>query len=103
MANTDIIFRMQSQVPAPTSDASASKGDQSSPVISDSPSSKEMKIELNAPRMYLAFKSKSFLPRSRADRARIAVLLEAYFYELRVYMYQARNLLSMDHDSLSGE
>ena len=31
------------------------------------------------------------------------VSLEAYFYELRAYIYQARNLLSMDHDSLSGE
>ena len=102
MANTDIIFRMQSQVQAPTSDASANKGDQPSPVISDSPSSKEMKIELNAPRMYLAFKSKCF-PRSCAAGSMVDVLLEAYFYELRVYMYQARNLLSMDHDSLSGE
>ncbi len=28
-------------------------------------------------------------------------ILEAYFYELRTYIYQARNLLSMDHDSFS--
>jgi hypothetical protein len=27
--------------------------------------------------------------------------LEAYFYELRTYIYQARNLLSMDNDSFS--
>jgi Ca2+-dependent lipid-binding protein len=29
------------------------------------------------------------------------VFVEAYFYELRAYIYQARNLLSMDHDSFS--
>ena len=26
----------------------------------------------------------------------------AYYYELRAYIYQARDLLSMDHDSFSG-
>jgi dysferlin len=56
VANTDIVFRMQSQVSAITD--SATKSDQSS---SDSPpttTNKEMKIELNAPRMFLSFKSK---------------------------------------------
>jgi hypothetical protein len=31
----------------------------------------------------------------------VHLFLEAYFYELRAYIYQARNLLSMDHDSFS--
>ncbi|CAF0934963.1 unnamed protein product [Rotaria sordida] len=82
VSNTDVVFRMQSQVPIITD--SPSKVDQ---LQSDSPSStttttKELKIELNAPRMFLSFK-------------------KAYYYELRVYIYQARNLLSMDHDSFS--
>ena len=29
--------------------------------------------------------------------------LEAYYYELRAYLYQARHLLSMDYDNFSGE
>ncbi|CAF3351203.1 unnamed protein product [Rotaria sp. Silwood1] len=79
VSNTDIIFRVQSQVQV-TSD-SPSKIDQRQ---SDSPSTttKEVKIELNAPRMFLTFK-------------------KAYYYELRAYIYQARNLLSMDHNSFS--
>jgi len=32
---------------------------------------------------------------------RYSSVVEAYFYELRAYIYQARNLLSMDHDSFS--
>lgn len=58
VANTDVVFRMQSQVPALTD--SAAKQDQQT---TDSPSStttanKEIKIELNAPRMFLTFQSK---------------------------------------------
>lgn len=30
------------------------------------------------------------------------MFLEVYYYELRAYIYQARNLLSMDNDSFSG-
>lgn len=45
--NTDVIFRMQSQVPAITDQQST---DASTPT-------KEVKIELNAPRMFLTFQS----------------------------------------------
>ena len=58
VANTDIVFRMQSQVPAITD--SASKSDQQSPDASPTTTGKEVKIELNAPRMFLTFKSKIF-------------------------------------------
>ena len=53
--NTDVVFRMQSQVPAITdSTATGEQHADSSP----SSANKEVKIELNAPRMYLSFKSK---------------------------------------------
>jgi hypothetical protein len=52
-ANTDVVFRMQSQVPAIQD--SPSKNDQQS---DSSPTNKDFKIELNAPRMFLSFKSK---------------------------------------------
>jgi hypothetical protein len=53
--NTDVVFRMQSQVPAITdSSTTAEQQADSSP----SSANKEVKIELNAPRMYLSFKSK---------------------------------------------
>ncbi|CAF4597431.1 unnamed protein product, partial [Rotaria sp. Silwood2] len=77
--NTDIIFRMQSQVSLVTD--SSSKGDQRSPDFK-SATNKNIKIELSAPRMFLTFK-------------------RPYYYELRSYIYQARNLLSMDYDSFS--
>ncbi|CAF4514045.1 unnamed protein product [Rotaria socialis] len=81
VSNTDVVFRVQSQVPSVAD--SPSKADQQQ---SDSPATttttKEYKIELNAPRMFLSFK-------------------KAYYYELRAYIYQARNLLSMDNDSFS--
>jgi hypothetical protein len=58
VANTDIVFRMQSQV-SPTTDSTVKSDQQHSP---DSPppppTTKEVKIELNAPRMFLTFKSK---------------------------------------------
>lgn len=56
VAHTDIIFRMQSQVPAITD--SSSKSDSDSPTTTTS--AKEVKIELNAPRMFLTFKSQIF-------------------------------------------
>ncbi|CAF4409407.1 unnamed protein product, partial [Adineta steineri] len=74
VANTDIVFRMQSQI-------SFTKIDQQQ-MDSLSIKTKDIKIELSAPRMFLSFK-------------------KPYHYELRVYIYQARNLLSMDYDSFS--
>ncbi|CAF3639300.1 unnamed protein product [Adineta steineri] len=74
VANTDIVFRMQSQI-------SFTKTDQQQ-MDSLSIKTKDIKIELSAPRMFLSFK-------------------KPYYYELRVYIYQARNLLSMDYDSFS--
>ncbi len=56
--NTDIVFRMQSQVPAITD--SPTKVDQQSSDSSPTTVNKEVKIELNAPRMFLSFKSKNF-------------------------------------------
>jgi hypothetical protein len=60
-ANTDIIFRMQSSVPA-IAEPTATKTDQET-TPTDVPlavtPSKEIKIELNAPRMFLCFKSES--------------------------------------------
>ena len=60
VANTDIIFRMQSQVPAIAD--STTRSDQSSSdsavVTTTTTGAKEVKIELNAPRMFLTFKSK---------------------------------------------
>lgn len=47
--NTDVIFRMQSQVPA--------INDQTQSTDSSSSPNKEVKIELNAPRMFLTFQS----------------------------------------------
>jgi hypothetical protein len=55
--NTDVVFRMQSQVTAVTDSTTTAEQQQHS----DSPpatTNKEVKIELNAPRMYLSFKSK---------------------------------------------
>ena len=54
--NTDVVFRMQSQVPAITDSAAEHQQTDSAPT---SPN-KEVKIELNAPRMFLSFKSKFF-------------------------------------------
>ncbi len=54
VANTDIVFRMQSQVPAITD--SPTKTDQQQ--TDSSPTNKDVKIEFNAPRMFLSFKSK---------------------------------------------
>jgi dysferlin len=97
VANTDIVFRMQSQVQAITD--SAGKSDQNSSDSSPTTTTtKEVKIELNAPRMFLTFKSKIFL---LFEIGLVLFVLEAYFYELRAYIYQARNLLSMDNDSFS--
>ena len=56
--NTDVVFRMQSQVTA--TDDAGSKGEQNS--VDSSPTSnanRDVKIELNAPRMFLSFKSKT--------------------------------------------
>ena len=55
VANTDVVFRMQSQVPV-IADAPAKTEQDSSPTTT--PTNKEIKIELNSPRMYLTFKSK---------------------------------------------
>lgn len=62
VANTDIVFRMQSQVPAiiDSSPKNEQTSADSSPTTTTS-TNKEVKIELNAPRMYLSFKSKNFL------------------------------------------
>lgn len=59
VASTDVVFRMQSQVSTTTD--STIKSDQQSSDSSPSPTTKEVKIELNAPRMFLTFKSKIFL------------------------------------------
>ncbi|CAF0920234.1 unnamed protein product [Rotaria sordida] len=77
--NTDIVFRMQSRVPSIT-DSSLKSDQQSSDLTSTK--NKNIKIELSAPRMFLSFR-------------------KPYYYELRSYIYQARNLLSMDYDSFS--
>ena len=53
LMNTDVVFRMQSSV-------SNSKVELQS-TDSSTESSKDIKIELNAPRMFLSFKSKIFL------------------------------------------
>ncbi|CAF3822313.1 unnamed protein product [Adineta steineri] len=87
VSSTDVVFRMQSQVQAITDSSTKSEQQQQIDASSSSSSTtttptKDVKIELNAPRMYLSFK-------------------KAYFYELRAYIYSARNLLSMDHDSFS--
>ncbi|UJR29942.1 hypothetical protein I4U23_017489 [Adineta vaga] len=70
IATADIVFRMQTQIPKTRTDDSSTV------------KTKDIKIELSAPRMFLSFK-------------------KPYYYELRVYLYQARNLLSMDYDSFS--
>ncbi|CAF1161705.1 unnamed protein product [Rotaria sp. Silwood1] len=77
--NTDIVFRMQSRISIVT-DSNSKSNQQSSDFITTK--NKNIKIELNAPRMFLTFK-------------------KPYYYELRSYIYQARNLLSMDYDSFS--
>lgn len=59
IANTDIVFRMQSQVSAKSD--SPSKTDQHQVETTTASTNKEIKIELNAPRMFLSFKSKFFL------------------------------------------
>jgi hypothetical protein len=56
VANTDIVFRMQSQVPAITD--STTKSDQQQTDSSPTTTNKDVKIEFNAPRMFLSFKSK---------------------------------------------
>jgi hypothetical protein len=53
VANTDVVFRMQSQVLSITDQQSTD----ASPTTT---TEKEVKIELNAPRMFLSFKSKIF-------------------------------------------
>lgn len=58
VANTDIVFRMQSQVQAVT-DASPKVDPASGETVQPTTPTKEVKIELNAPRMYLSFKSKT--------------------------------------------
>ena len=47
ISNTDIVFRMQSRIDQPQTDVTSTKA-------------KDIKIELNAPRIFLSFKSKSF-------------------------------------------
>jgi len=59
VANTDMIFRMQSQVTA-TTDSTNSSESSSSSTAATTTTDKEVKIELNAPRMFLTFKSKIF-------------------------------------------
>lgn len=49
VANTDIIFRMQTRI-------TSAQGNQQQ-AVSPAPKSKDIKIELTAPRMYLSFKS----------------------------------------------
>ena len=59
-ANTDIVFRMQSQVPAIADSPTKSEQqehEQTDGSVTTVATTKEVKIELNAPRMYLAFKS----------------------------------------------
>lgn len=60
-ANTDIVFRMQSQVPAIADSPTKSEQQEQEQTDGSPPTTvattKEVKIELNAPRMYLAFKS----------------------------------------------
>ncbi len=58
VASTDMIFRMQSQVTATTDSTNSSES--SSPSTAATTTDKEVKIELNAPRMFLTFKSKIF-------------------------------------------
>ena len=57
VANTDVVFRVQSQVTAVTDSAAKTDQPQSDSTPSTTPV-KETKIELNAPRMFLSFKSK---------------------------------------------
>ncbi|CAF0822769.1 unnamed protein product [Rotaria sordida] len=58
VANTDIVFRMESQVPSITD--SSVKTDQQFDSSPPTTTTKKVKIELNAPRMFLSFKSKNF-------------------------------------------
>ncbi len=60
VANTDIFFRMQSQVTDSTIKSDQQSSTDSSPLITTTPT-KEVKIELNAPRMFLTFKSNKIL------------------------------------------
>ena len=57
VANTDIVFRMQSQVSAIIDSTTRSDQSSSDLAVTTSTAAKEVKIELNAPRMYLTFKS----------------------------------------------
>ena len=60
VGNTDVVFRMQSQV-TPTVEATPKTDEEQQQQVTPdtSKSNKEIKIELNAPRMYLSFKSNS--------------------------------------------
>ena len=58
VANTDIIFRMQSQVSAIADSPAKNDQPQSDSSPTTTTTNKEIKIELNAPRMFLTFKSK---------------------------------------------
>jgi hypothetical protein len=86
ISNTDVVFRMQSKIDQQQTDLTPTK-------------IKDIKIELNAPRIFLSFKSKFFF----LIFIKSIYYLGAYYYELRAYIYQARNLLSMDHDGFSGK
>ena len=89
IANTDVVFRMQSKIDHPQMDLTPTK-------------MKDIKIELSSPRIFLAFKSKFSLTDLSESFVKFRSKIGGYFYELRAYMYQARNLLSMDYDSFSG-
>ncbi|CAF4399801.1 unnamed protein product, partial [Adineta steineri] len=61
VSSTDVVFRMQSQVQAITDSSTKSEQQQQIDASSSSTTTtptKDVKIELNAPRMYLSFKSK---------------------------------------------
>ena len=58
VANTDIVFRMQSQVQAITDSTTKSDSQSTDSSPTTTTTNKEVKIELNAPRMFLTFKSK---------------------------------------------
>jgi hypothetical protein len=62
VANTDVVFRMQSQVPAiADTPAKSDQGQADAPQTTTTTTpTKELKIELNAPRMFLTFKSKTY-------------------------------------------
>lgn len=89
LIDTDVVFRMQTTQTSPSDPATQNN--------------KDIKIELSAPRMFLSFKSKPSSSPTRRDQSVILERrLEAYYYELRAYIYQARHLLAMDYDNFSG-